>query len=133
MGITRKQLKNFGATYYLSKRLTKALQPVGKEGREYEYDTNQVLGSIYRLMDAPKLRSTTKSTLTDLEVKVNDLVDHTFSEKQLLEVMQRMIAASVRFEKIAREARKCAEEFQCYKKKCITNFNSKNNIIVFNR
>lgn len=131
MGITRKQLKNFGATDYLVKRLIKSLQPTGKKGRAYEYGVEQMLDSIRSMMDAPRIRKTTQLALAHLEVKVSGIVKDVTPDKQMLEAMRRVGETNARFEQTAREFRKIAKEFQTYRRKRSHNFSSQNNIVVF--
>lgn len=131
MGITRKQLKNFGATEYLVQRITRTLQPVGKRGRAYEYKTEQVLRAIRYLIYAPQNRETTKATLADLEVKVEILVKNTIPDRSLLEVIQLASEANVRFEQTARESRKIAQKFKTGKKNITSDLSPKNNIVAF--
>lgn len=130
MFITRKQLKSFGATDYLVKRLTQALQPDRKKGRLYEYNTKQVLNSICSLRDTLKIRKTTKVTLAHLEIKVSSLIGST-NNSRLLEAMRRASEANTQFEQTADEARKIAKEFQDSKREYGINFSPKNNIVAF--
>ncbi|MGB7439708.1 MAG: hypothetical protein WA919_01455 [Coleofasciculaceae cyanobacterium] len=131
MGITRKQLKDFGATEYLVQRITRTLQPVGKRGRAYEYKTQQVLRAIRYLIYAPQNRETTKATLAHLEVKIESLVEKTIPNECLLEVIQRANAANARFEQIAGDSRQIAQQFKTYKKNRGSDFTPKNNIVAF--
>lgn len=132
MGITRRQLKEFGATDYLSNQLLKPLQPAGKQGRAYEYEISQVLDAIRRLSATPRLRKTTLAKLLELEVHLSRMIPVTPTpDPDLLEIMQRASVANTRFEQTARQARKAAGEFKAYKKAQGSDFNPKNNIVVF--
>lgn len=131
MGIIRKQLNNFGATPYLSSRLTKGLEPIGRQGRAYEYNTKQVLQSIRNLMASPKTRKTTKAVLARLEGKVSSLVENTTNDERLRAAMQAASVANARFEETASGTRKIAQEFQEHKRKRGLNFSSRNNIVTF--
>lgn len=131
MGVTRKQLQNFGASAYLAKRLTKPLQPVGRQGRAFNYDTSQVLEEIQRLLDAPKIRKTTKATLEQLEIKVSGAVEAVPADDPLLEAMQRMSEANARFEQTARHARKVAEDYATYKVERGSKLQFGNNVVPF--
>lgn len=131
MGITRKQLHDFGITDYLVKRLTKALKPRVLKGRAYEYNIQQVLDSILRLMSTPKVRGTTKDALACLEVKVIFLVENAPVDERLLAAMRCAGVANARFDETARVARKVAKEFQDHKSERGLNFSSRNNIVTF--
>lgn len=145
MGITRKQLHDFGITDYLVKRLTKALKPRVLKGRAYEYNIQQVLDSIRSLMSTPKVRRTTKAVLACLEVKVIFLVENAMNDERLLAskisggglppklcvAMRCAGVANARFDETARVARKVAKEFQDHKKERGLNFSSRNNIVTF--
>lgn len=131
MGITRRQLKEFGASDYLVKQLTKELQPVGRQGRAYAYDKRQVLSAICDRLDIPKIRETTKAILKRIEVEVSGLVEPFVTNPQLLDAIAEAAKANARFEQTARQAQKTAAEFQDYKKKCSSNFITHNNIVVF--
>ena len=130
MGITRKQLKDFGATTYLVSRLTKGFEPVGRQGRAYEYSTKQVLGSIRNLMASPKARKATKAVLTCLESKVSGLIENVINDERLLAAMQAASVANAEFERTASSAKKIVKEFQDYKRKRGLNFSPRNNIIT---
>lgn len=131
MGITRKQLHDFGITDYLVKRLTKALKPRVLKGRVYEYNIQQVQDSIRSLMSTPKVRGTTKAVLACLEVKVIFLVENAMNDERLLAAMRCAGVANARFDETARSARKVAKEFQDHKKERGINFSSRNNIVTF--
>ena len=132
MSINRKKLKSFGASNYLVQKLTKTLKPVNKRGRLNEYDAEQVFNSIHHLMNAPKVRKTTKAVLVQLEIKVSNLLENTTTDEKLLEAIQRVDEANARFEQVAHQAQRISQEFKTYKKKCGLDFSPKNNIIVFN-
>lgn len=131
MGITRKQLKNFGATEYLVQRITRTLQPVGKRGRAYEYKIEQVIRAIRYLIDAAKNRETTKATLAYLEVKLSNMLESTFPDIGLREVIQRASEANARFEQTARESGKIAQRFKIYQSNRGSEFAPQNNIVSF--
>lgn len=133
MNITRKQLKNFGASEYLVKKLTKTLNPVKNKGRIHEYNTEQVCNSIRHLMNAPKIRKTTKVVLVQLEIEISSLVENIIADEHLLEAMRRVGKANARFEQTARQAKKVAQDFQTYKKNCGLDFSPRNNITVFTK
>ncbi len=52
MSITRKQLKEMGATEYLARRLTRNLQSTSKIGRAYTFERRQVLNAIRQLLSS---------------------------------------------------------------------------------
>jgi len=131
MGITRKQLKTFGATDYLVKQLTKPLQPIGKQGNAYEYETKQVLDSIYYLMDTARMRKTTRAILAQLKIEISSRVENTISDKRLLEAILLASEANARFEQTACQTKKIAQNFQTYKRKRGSDFSPRNNIVAF--
>lgn len=130
MGITRKQLREFGASDYLVKRLTKGLPPTGNQRRPYLYDRMQVLESIRSLIEAPKIHKTTKAVLKQLEVKVSELVDLGTVDDCLRSIMSEVSEANTQFEQTAQESRAAAEELQNYRRQK-GNFAPKNNIVQF--
>ena len=129
--ITRKQLKEFGASDYLARCLTKDLQPVGRRGRAYLYSRDQVLDVICRRMNAPRIRQTTKIVLTQLEIEVSKVVEDAITDNRLLAAIQEATEANARFEQTARSSRQVAEDFQAYKEKHQLQLNPQNNIVVF--
>lgn len=133
MGITRRQLKSFGATDYLIKRLTRSLQPADKQGRAYVYDTAQVIHEIHNLLETPRIRQTTKAVLTHLEARLSELVEELPHSKadRLLATIQQAEEANVRFEQTAYEARKVGRSFQNHKNQRNLSFNPRNNIVAF--
>lgn len=133
MSITRKQLKALGASDYLVKQLTKTLKLVQKTGRVNEYDAEQVLNSIRNLMNASKIRKTTKAVLVQLEIEVSSLVEYIIADQHLFAAIRSVGEANARFDQTARQAKKVAQDFQTYKKKCELDFSPKNNITFFKK
>lgn len=131
MSITRKQLKNFGASEYLVKQLTQGLQPIARQRSAHIYDTAQVLDAIRDKLDAPNVRKTTKAKLAQLEIEVSGLIEPSVSSQQLLDAIAEAAQANTRFEQTARKARKAAQELQNYKKERRLDFSTHNNIVVF--
>lgn len=133
MGITRKQLNGLGATDYLVKQLTKSLQPIGKQRNAYEYETKQVLDSIYYLIDTARMRKRTRAILTQLKTKISSRVENNISDKRLLEAILLAGEANSRFEETAGQAKKIAQKFQTYKRKSDSIFSPRNNIVAFKK
>ena len=131
MTITRKQLKEFGASDYLARCLTRDLQPVGRRGRAYLYSRDQVLDAIRKRMNTPRIRQATKIVLTQLEVEVSGVVEDAVTDERLLAAIQEAAEANARFEQTARSSRQVAEDFQAYKEKNQLQLNPKNNIVAF--
>ena len=131
MGITRKQLKDFGATEYLVQRITGTLQPVGKQGRAYEYKTEQVLRAIRYLIYAPQNRETTKVNLAHLEVKVEGLLENIIPHQCLLEVIQKASEINAQLEQTVRGSKKIAQQLKTHKQDKNSELSPSNNIIPF--
>jgi len=131
MGVTRKQLREFGASAYLVQRLTKALQPMGRQGRAYDYAVDQVIGAIRRLLTTPRVRKTTKAVLTRLEVEVSGIAERGATIDPLSEAMQRMAEANTQFEQTAQQAQRIAGEHRAYQKGRGAMTQAQNNIASF--
>lgn len=65
-GTTRKQLRGYGASRYLARRLTETLTPVEKVGSAYVYELAQVIDSSRAYSERSRIRPTTKETLQQL-------------------------------------------------------------------
>lgn len=60
---TRKQLRGYGATSYLARRLTESLTPVDKLGNAYVYALEQTITAIREYAARSRVRTETKQTL----------------------------------------------------------------------
>jgi hypothetical protein len=133
MGITRKQLKSFGATDYLIKRLTHSLAPVDRQGRAYVYDLAQVIDSVRDLLETSRLRQTTKAVLHHLKKQLSEFIAESLPrfDNRLQQAIHQAEAANRRFEQTAHEARKVSKAFQVHKQQRGLNLNFSNNIVAF--
>lgn len=61
--ITRKQLRNYGASRYLARRLTVSLSPVVKSGNAYVYSADKVSMVIREYGSRARIQLTTKEVL----------------------------------------------------------------------
>lgn len=75
---TRKQLRGYGASHYLARRLTVPLPPVSKSGNAYVYALEQVIAAIREYNSKPRIQPTTKAVLeqivTQLLAQLNNVV-----------------------------------------------------------
>lgn len=67
---TRKQLRGYGASHYIARRLTASLTPIAKVGNAYVYTIDQVIAAIreYRLKARTQLA--TKQLLEQMMVQL---------------------------------------------------------------
>jgi hypothetical protein len=131
MSITRNQLKDFGASEYLVRQLTRELQPAGRQERAYVYSTEQVLSAIRERLDAPKIRKATKAILAQIEIEISGLIEKPISNQQLLDAIAEAAQANTRFEQTARRSKKAAQALQDYKNRRGFDFSAHNNIVAF--
>ncbi|MEL6815007.1 MAG: hypothetical protein AAFP03_09360 [Cyanobacteria bacterium J06598_3] len=77
--VTRKQLRGYGTTRYLARKLTESLEPLGKSGSAYVYDLAQAIAAIREYGGRSRIRPHTKQTLLKiLDVllpRLNNVVD----------------------------------------------------------
>jgi uncharacterized protein YqgV (UPF0045/DUF77 family) len=73
MNITRHQLMGFGATKHQATELTKALAPVGKQDRSNLYSLSDVLQAITTRLDNKRVRTSTRTALTQLQSDLDEL------------------------------------------------------------
>lgn len=64
--ITRKQLRNYGASRYLARRLTVSLSPVEKSGNAYVYAVDQVSTVIREYSSKARIQLTTRKVLEQI-------------------------------------------------------------------
>ncbi|MEL7334423.1 MAG: hypothetical protein AAFN12_19410 [Cyanobacteria bacterium J06560_2] len=60
---TRKQLRGYGATPYLARKLTESLSPVEKQGNAYVYQLEPTIGAIRIYSERSRVQAETKQTL----------------------------------------------------------------------
>jgi len=64
--LTRKQLRGYGASRYLTRRLTASLQPVAKSGNAYVYAVDQAISAIREHKSRARIQLTTKEVLEQI-------------------------------------------------------------------
>ena len=60
---TRKQLRGYGASRYLARRLTCAIEPVAKAGSAYVYSLEETVIAIRQYRQRQRVQQATKATL----------------------------------------------------------------------
>lgn len=63
---TRKQLRGYGASRYLARRLTKSLTPVAKSGNAYVYTLDQAITAIRQYSSEARIHLTTQKVLEQI-------------------------------------------------------------------
>jgi 3-keto-L-gulonate-6-phosphate decarboxylase len=63
---TRKQLRGYGASHYLARRLTTSLTPITKSGSAYVYTIEQVITAIREYKSKAQIQLTTKRVLEQI-------------------------------------------------------------------
>lgn len=64
--LTRKQLRGYGASRYLARRLTASLQPVAKSGNAYVYVVDRAIAAIREYKSRARIQLTTKKVLEQI-------------------------------------------------------------------
>ena len=64
--ITRKQLRNYGASRYLARRLTVSLLPVAKSGNAHVYAVDKVSMAIRKYGSKARIQLTTREVLEQI-------------------------------------------------------------------
>lgn len=72
--IVRKQLIAWGASVYLARRLTSSLVSTAKVGRANGYDSQEVVGACYKLLEKPRTRLATRNILEALIGKLQGTI-----------------------------------------------------------
>ena len=73
---TRRQLRGYGASGYLARRLTESLEPVAKSGNAYVYTLEQVAASVREYSAHKRIQSTTKQVLEQMLAQLLALIDN---------------------------------------------------------
>lgn len=63
---TRKQLRGYGASRYLARKVTEPLDPIGKAGSAYVYALDQAIAAIRDYSERSRIHSETKQTLNNI-------------------------------------------------------------------
>lgn len=65
--VTRQQIiKDFGASEYLVKKITKTCQVISKQKRSYQYNRDEIIETIERELVNKRIHQTTRKTLQRL-------------------------------------------------------------------
>lgn len=72
---TRKQLRGYGATRYLSRKLTRSLKPIAKSGNAYVYALDQVAGAVRDYCSNKRIKPTTKAVLEQILAQLLARID----------------------------------------------------------
>jgi hypothetical protein len=69
--ITRKEIKELGASSYLSIRVTKNLTSISKKRQANQYEAKEVLSIISNFIEDPTTLKRTRKTLISLEIELS--------------------------------------------------------------
>lgn len=64
--VTRRQLRGYGATEYLAKKITRDLTPVETRSRAYVYDVRDAIAAIRNYQQNPRIQAATRSILEQI-------------------------------------------------------------------
>jgi hypothetical protein len=88
--VTRRQLRGYGATPYLARKVTKNLTHLDRLGKAYAYDTRDVITSIRTYLQNPRIKLKTHRTLEEilslLLTYLDNVVEVTFATKSHTEL-----------------------------------------------
>lgn len=102
---TRKQLRGYGATVYLSRKLTESLTPVEKSGRGYRYALEPTISAIRDYAMRSRVRAETRQTLKTILRELLSRLDNvvalqpTTDTSEVTHLTQALIAAMRRTDK----------------------------------
>lgn len=91
--ITRKEIKELGASSYLSIRVTKKLTSISKKRQANQYDLKEVLSIISNFIEDPKTLKRTRKNLIALEVELS--IWSTLFGTTMTEEMQKSVRKSL--------------------------------------
>lgn len=74
--ITRKQLRGYGASRYLARKITEPLSPIGKAGSAYLYTIEEAIASIREYAERSRVRKETKQMLSKMLCELLPLLDN---------------------------------------------------------
>ena len=74
--ITRKQLRGYGASRYLARRLTEPLAPIGKSGNAYLYALDQIVAAVRKYRSKSRLQHSTRQILEQLLTQLLTRIDN---------------------------------------------------------
>ena len=73
---TRKQLRGYGASHYLARRLTRSLKPIAKSGNAYVYALDQVVTAARSYSEQARVQPTTKQILEQMLTQLVSQIDN---------------------------------------------------------
>ncbi|MFK8185414.1 MAG: hypothetical protein AB8B99_18720 [Phormidesmis sp.] len=73
---TRKQLRGYGVSRYLARRLTQALTPVNKLGNAYVYRLEHVIGATRTYQSNTRIQEKTRQLLEQVMTQLLSRVDN---------------------------------------------------------
>ncbi len=73
---TRKQLRGYGASHYLARRLTASLSPISKSGNAYVYELDQVSGAVREYSSNARIQLTTRKVLEQILTQLLTQLDN---------------------------------------------------------
>ena len=73
---TRKQLRGYGASHYLARRLTRSLEPITKSGNAYVYALAQVVTAARNYSEQARVQPTTKQILEQMLTQLVSQIDN---------------------------------------------------------
>lgn len=73
---TRKQLRGYGASHYLARRLTASLSPISKSGNVYVYELDQVSGAVREYSSNARIQLTTRKVLEQILTQLLTQLDN---------------------------------------------------------
>ena len=76
---TRKQLRGYGASRYLARRLPRSLAPVTKSGNAYVYALDQVVMAVRDYSARARIQRTTKQVLEQILIQLLSRIDNVVS------------------------------------------------------
>jgi hypothetical protein len=91
--ITRKEIKELGASSYLSIRVTKKLTSISKKRQANQYGVKEVLSIISNFIEDPKTLKRTRKNLIALEVELS--IWSTLFGTTMTEEMQKSVRKSL--------------------------------------
>ncbi len=106
--LTQRQIKESGATKYMTSRIVKGLKPCDQQGRQYLYLIEDVIKSIEKYALAPRIREKTRTMLYILMKKISELDSVSLPGNQLYELERELRDALIGIKKTFAEGH-CAD------------------------
>jgi hypothetical protein len=125
--ITRRQLRAYGATDYLARSLTKAIVPVGQQGRSLLYSISDVITAI----DASLQRRIRPATQQRLQAIRSELTQP-HADDSLERLAAEILEEHSKFEQVVAESKQKEEAFYATHDRWIQQtLVKRNNIVTF--